>query len=435
MKKSRGNYKHLLAIIFVCLLIYAVFESQRYEQIDILDESEAQCGRFVPFNEVPVDNEIWQLLELPNGFVKLLNAYLDTRENKKLVRINVVGIHIDIKTDPIYCQFWFDDESAPYVVQPDEYMWLWINERKELLQPYLIVCPILFEGKTPTSISLTTSPCDEATNHLKIIDNQPKNGKKAQFGVCMKNLVYDDRKTVIRFIEWVHMMQILGAEGIHVYDTFVHPEMFEILNYYGKKGIVETKPFVNPTGIFEIGPTAFQTWLLEMTILNDCFYRNRNLYEWIVIVDIDEVILPAMDGDFTWNDLLKRIDNPKEKDSLVHKNAFFPRLDSFKPNPNIPEYLYMLQHTERSVEFTDNIKSILNPDRLYIVWNHKAWYCFTGHCNHFDVPTNISFLAHYRSNVGDPKHNKTIVDTRMLKYKETLMAMVNATLVESKFKP
>lgn len=67
---------------------------------------------------ITIDNEIWQVLETPNGFVKLLNAYLDTRQNRTVVRVNVNSVPINASM--ILCQFWFDEKSAPLIVQPSE---------------------------------------------------------------------------------------------------------------------------------------------------------------------------------------------------------------------------------------------------------------------------------------------------------------------------
>lgn len=82
------------------------------------------CGRFPEKEHITVDNTIWQLMELPKGFVRILNAYLDTRQNNSVVRLNVHSVHLN-ESDVFYCQFWFDDVTEPTVVQATEVLGMW----------------------------------------------------------------------------------------------------------------------------------------------------------------------------------------------------------------------------------------------------------------------------------------------------------------------
>jgi hypothetical protein len=87
------------------------------------------CGRFPKEQDITFDNTIWQVLEIPRGFVKLMNAYLDERQNQTVVRINANSIPLNISQDNIYCQFWFDDETQPLIVKASEYMLMWSKYR------------------------------------------------------------------------------------------------------------------------------------------------------------------------------------------------------------------------------------------------------------------------------------------------------------------
>jgi hypothetical protein len=44
---------------------------------------------------------------------------------------------------------------------------------------------------------------------------------------------------------------------------------------------------------------------LEFIELNDCFYRNLHNYEYLVIIDMDEVIVPV--NGYNWSELIEEI--------------------------------------------------------------------------------------------------------------------------------
>jgi Glycosyltransferase family 92 len=197
----------------------------------------------------------------------------------------------------------------------------------------------------PVSVSLTANACDDAENKLKIIDNHPPNGVKKRFGVCCKSLTYGDRKTVIRFIEWVHLLRILGADKITLFNRHVHPELFKIMNYFQDKGYIEFSPFLEPSGVSTSLQASPQTYMLEMMQHTDCFYRTRHLYDYIAVMDIDEVIIPMKTEDYTWHDLVKNFDLSQGYVSFFSKNRIMPNLGKLL-HADIPDYHYMLQHTE-----------------------------------------------------------------------------------------
>jgi hypothetical protein len=84
------------------------------------------CGRFPTEAQITVDNLFWQILELPKGFVNILNAYVDLRQNKSVVRVNVISFELNVNvTDVIHCQMWFGEEKSPKVVRAREVLLIW----------------------------------------------------------------------------------------------------------------------------------------------------------------------------------------------------------------------------------------------------------------------------------------------------------------------
>jgi Glycosyltransferase family 92 len=208
--------------------------------------------------------------------------------------------------------------------------------------PYFFACPLEPQSKIPSSVSLVLKACDQAENNLQIINNQPVDGIKKKFGVCTKQLNFLNRNIVIRFIEWIHMLRILGVEKVHGYSRFVHPDLQKAIENFEAKGFLEIKPFMEPSTTLYQLQTA-QTRTLELNLLHDCFYRNKGLYKYIAVLDTDEIFMPTND-DLNWHDMIGRIDNADSFDHFYIPYAYFSSDESLQTN--IPASLYMLQHVE-----------------------------------------------------------------------------------------
>lgn len=98
----------------LCLVISAVVVGLIYIRSN--KSPATTCGKFPEKKNIFVDNIIWQVLQTSFGFVYILNAYIDTRFNKTLVKLNVNAPLLDIKTHKFFCQFWFDDDTSQLLV-------------------------------------------------------------------------------------------------------------------------------------------------------------------------------------------------------------------------------------------------------------------------------------------------------------------------------
>lgn len=272
---------------------------------------------------------------------------------------------------------------------------------------------------------------------MKILDNQRANKTKKRFGVCTKQTILENREYTPKFVEWVELLRILGAEKIHIVVKFVHSDMQEVLNYYEEKGIIEVIPFLEPSGVSTTQMHSYQDFLLQMNMLNDCFYRVRNLYELLVIIDPDEVIVPVRGNDRTWDEMLKHVDLSEKRCSYQSQNVYFPETGA-KLNPYIPYNNYMLQHVQRSVNYSTfgySVKSFFLPEKIVVVHNHNAffsWYeglkvSWIGF-----LTTDVSQLNHYRDVVNE-NFRETAADTTLWKYKNELINAVKETLMAVNF--
>ena len=129
-------------------------------------------------------------------------------------------------------------------------------------------------------------------------------------------------------------------------------------------------------------------------------------YEYIAVVDIDEVIMPLQHNN--WNDLIREIKNktPGASDNistLVFRHALFlykekEEVGDVVMEEDIPEWLHMMNHVYRSVRYLPrgfNVKSFHSTERTKIIQNHYALSCL-GPCKRHHVDISLAQLNHYR---------------------------------------
>lgn len=436
------QFKRLIFISLCSIILYYLLINHSTESELQQDEN---CSRYPKESDILYDNIYWQVLEMPRGVVKIFNAYLDDRFSEKIIRVNVLSYEMYISLDVIYCQFWYNDSSEPFVMKANYYILMWPNgweSEPNDKKPYLISCPV-YHLRIPQSVSLTNRMCDNATNNVKIINNQPANGRKKKFGLCGKYVKFIQRSYAMRLIEWVHLLRILGVERIHLYNQILHAESLDVMEHFEKMNYLTLYPFLKPSGISDDSTEHHtQDMLLQMVLLNDCFYRNRNLYELIAIFDTDEVIIPVKQNELTWADMMGRFSDNKI-DYYVADNVYYPRLKNNRaPNNEIPSYMYMLQHIKGSKRHSKNpnkiyFKSILNTERVVVVHNHSPIVCIDGYfkCVSHNMSFNIAQLSHYRSKMETSSRIALKNDTKLWKYKSELIDRVNQTLLIMQIEP
>jgi len=416
------------------------------------------CARLPSIYELEFNNVYWQTLHTTNGTFQLFGAYYDVRKTSRIgPAVRILGMINRIEpTVKTYCQFWFDNVNAPVLVKTMEYKYIWYkkwgNYKQGIYQPYLIACqiPQKYHGKIPVSVSMVEQPCDTATNNVKIFFDKP--AKKKGFAVCVKGLDFLHEDLSVRLVEWIELLNILGAEKIFFYELQIHPNISKVLRYYEEKDKVSVTPLTLPGGQPNI--PGFQHMYLvkkvnhkrqnELIPYNDCLYKNLYTYEYIALLDIDEVIMPVKTKD--WRQLMDvvipkslKIKNESRASYNVRNVYFLDDLSHahgwFK---TIPKYMHMLQHVYRSKNFTKPnhyIKCFHNPERALTLHNHFPLSCLGASCTSYPIDQNDAQLQHYRADcVRTLKSSCTeyrsnsIKDTTIWRYKDQLIARTTDTL-------
>ena len=72
-------------------------------------------------------------------------------------------------------------------------------------------------------------------------------------------------------------------------------------------------------------------------------------YDYIALLDYDDMIVPKIHNN--WSEMMKQIEKVHGKRASYHFKNFYYFDDMLSPHgfdPNIPEYLHMMQHVYRS---------------------------------------------------------------------------------------
>lgn len=414
------------------------------------------CARFPSIYDIEFNNVYWQTLTTVNGTFHLYAAYYDVRKLSRIgPAVRILGVINRIEpTVRTYCQFWFDNHREPVVVRTMEYKYIWYkkwgNYRQGIFQPYLIACqiPKLYHGSVPVSVSLTEKICDTASNNLKITYNSLEAaGKRSKdgFAVCVKGLDFLYSDLSVRLVEWIELLNELGADKIFFYRLNVHPNISKVLDYYRALDRVDVTDLTLPGG--QPNVPGFQHLYLtkkinhkrqnELIPYNDCLYRNLYRYEYIVLLDVDEVIVPIKTRN--WKQLMRRVlrqaltEKNETRASYNVRNVYF--LDDFIHSHgwfrDIPSYMHMMQHVYRSKNYTkpnQYVKCFHNPERALTLHNHFPLACLSQGCTSYAVKTDEAQLQHYRADCVKTLKNScteyrktSIFDTTIWRYKDRVI--------------
>lgn len=425
----------------------AVFYEEGAKKPPSLNKS---CAQFPSLEKILFNNLYWQTLNTDLGQYQLLGAYWDVRrKNKNAPTVRLLAMITPLKiTENLYCQFWFKDKV---VLSPKIYhyfLWreAWGGNNENNYKPYLINCkvPTEYMNQHPIAVSLVKNPCDKATNILKITVNIPK--KKENFAVCVKGLDFHSDIS-FKLIEWIELLKLLDVKKIFFYELHVNEDVKRILQYYEEvEGTIEMTPVTLP-GHYPNEPYLQHMFLhqyrgkkrlYELISYNDCFLKHMYEYKYIVLLDVDEVIVPTTGN---WTTLINQItSDPKNvgKSSYNARNVYFfdDYITEDEYKPEIPSYMHMLQHIYRMKDVMGSglyIKSFHNTDLVLALHNHYPFYCVEP-CRNKEIDPNLAKLQHYRKtcvkeikNCAKLKDTK-VMDTTLWNYKQQLIDNVSALL-------
>ncbi|PIO74405.1 hypothetical protein TELCIR_03590 [Teladorsagia circumcincta] len=263
--------------------------------------------------------------------------------------------------------------------------------------------------------------------------------------------VVEKEDVSIRLVEWLEAQYLMGVSTVTTYVYTVPKRVKTVLDHYGKLGKLEQVPLTLP-GHSPNLPLVRSQYIArnrqqkrrhELIPYNDCLYRHISTHRYILILDIDELIVPMEHNNYF--DLLKTIEQDTPSDRIT--SLSFPNVFKFPSklvNQSIPEHLYMLRNSHRSRKTSDRRnygKSMTSTANVATVFNHFALHRLTPNVTGtIYVPERLGVKLHYKGtcpiesrNECDELQTDTVLDHSIDRFADELERRVNQTLSELRF--
>ncbi|CAL4066201.1 unnamed protein product [Meganyctiphanes norvegica] len=430
--------------------------------IDLTANKTNNCAYFPKVNHLKFNNIYWQIMSADNGLnVYMYSAYYDNRtilKNNAMVRI-IVMISKPLKQIDTYCNLWSENKElkvgkvfslhklSPTYPAP--------------LYPYLITCAVPKEWRAaniiPAAVSLVNHKCGSATNLLRVINNIPPKGQeKNGIAVCIKGLDFANKDISVYLVEWLELLFTMGVDKVTMYEYALHPNISRVVRHYQDIGLVELIPLTLPGEAPNV-PTLRHRYLdtsdsnhiyvnqilNEKIPFNDCFYRNMNLFEYISVLDYDEIIIPKVAYD--WGEMMKKIKYKSRISAYQFWRVVVLNHTDNRSNldKTIPNYMYILKNIHRSKIYEINPKSIYTTERALVLSTHVAKFCLTERIGYYKcffkkINPDIAHVLHFRNSCKEGQEafcglDKTVKDKEVRKYQQVLVDRVSKVLKNQRF--
>ena len=412
------------------------------------------CATYPLQNQIHMKNPSWQVQKVKNVTVYIFGAYYDNRTDPKMIRVITMLPFLNFNFS-LKCQMWFKIDKKPIIVPVSSFFLMWIRAYGKIKEeyPYLLTCdiPKSHAGLVPDSVSIVGERCDKGTNNVRVIYNKYSDEEKSDFGVCVKGLSFIDEKKSVQLIEWFELLSLSGANKVHLYLFEAHELTKKVLEYYKAQGKITVTPFtvlhnLPPiSGLINVNLMKHMTVkrLHEVVSYTDCLYKNMYRHKYIALFDTDEIIVGTRTPH--WIDLINDLLPNNEKEGHHHssycgRNVYF--MDESQNHPEVPEYMYMLQRTKRSKNFTGPgayVKCFHDTSNVVVLHNHFPFKCL-GQCYSQHFNTDEAYMHHYRKschpeirNCSEKFWNHQIEDKSVWQFMPEVINNVKKSMIELGF--
>ncbi|XP_054854148.1 uncharacterized protein LOC129342417 [Eublepharis macularius] len=417
---------HLVAAVCIatCTSILTLSYLQR-RKLSSMSMSEIKLCRGIPTNNT--------ITPLRDNKTFIIAPYFDNRKNK-MTRVIAIIHHKDIKE--LYCWFCHPSSGEIYIskaeidVHPDRFDF-----------PYGATdlhCPEPKDWE-PHYVSIHWSP-NGNIDHLPLfeIKNREPEGFPVEFTVCISTM-FGEYNNVLQFVQSMEMYRILGVGRVVIYKNSCSTLMEKVLGFYIAEGVVEIIPWpidsylkVSSYWHHSMDPKDIG-YYGQITALNDCIYRNMYKSKYVLLNDMDEIILSEKYPD--WKTMMQDLQSQHPEAAVfLFENHIFPKTvftptHMFNISWNAVPGVNILQHVLREPDrkyIVNPQKMIVDPKKVVQTSVHSVLQAYGASIH---VPMDVALVYHCRTPLQKNLSRRLLIkDTTLWRYNMSLIGNVSKVL-------
>ncbi|KAG9270288.1 hypothetical protein AMEX_G15221 [Astyanax mexicanus] len=299
------------------------------------------------------------------------------------------------------------------------------------------------QNASHVAVSTNTS-ISYSMDFLPVRNRVPTETFQYNFTICISSL-FRNYNNVLQFAQTMEMYKLVGVQHVVIYNTSCGPDLEKILQHYQREGILEivswpVDQFLTPSAGWNSQKHPGDLhYYGQLVTLNECVYRHMYQSRYVLLNDIDEIIMPYKHANLP---LMMQGLQQKQKNVGVFliENHIFPNTqfeESHKyrrpewrniPGVNIMEHIYREPQRPHIINPT---KLIVNPRYVLQTSVHSTLKSL-GEV--YRVPFNVCHIIHVRVALqGRLSKEQLLVDSRVWDFEDQLVPNVDRALQSAGF--
>ena len=272
-----------------------------------------------------------------------------------------------------------------------------------------------YDERVPTAVSLSLTRCEAPTNLLKVENDQVNyKGPRHHITACIGQ-IYNGFDDVNQLVEMIEVNRILGVDLVVLYNHTSSALLDPYIHSFQQDAVLDFYDWYHPLAEKAGNGFFFGNFILR----NDCLYRYMYRSDYIIMIDLDEVVVPD-ERYGTLPVLLSHISQPNISQYTLRRVCFpdnWPSNPLWINNSIVQDYhIRTLLQTKRNnddVEF-QKPKSILKPEYISIAENHDESDLLYGTAK--IVSPSETKIFHYRNTERKMRGNRKVIDVSMHRF-------------------